>query len=247
MWVPDAAQLSAGADGRFAPTAQRHNVGPAGPCARKGRQHGAPSGLAPKNPSIRCVPREGIDRTVAHVFDLVRESSTCVARLPQPRHRGWGAPREPCSALSRRWHRSSPRRGRASISEKASNSGAGRWWRRATLQGPFPGVEGGRVSVEDWRARADATARRARSEAWAPRRRSWLGHVGGTGELSTDSGEPQGSRIDGVVGSSSNFPLALPLMLISIASRHCSSGKVPAMGMLNFPAAAACAISPNVS
>jgi hypothetical protein len=48
-------------------------------------------------------------------------------------------------------------------------------------------------------------------------------------------------------GRSSNFPLALPLMLISIASRHCPSGKVRAIGMLNFPAAAACAISPNVS
>jgi len=50
-----------------------------------------------------------------------------------------------------------------------------------------------------------------------------------------------------VVGSSSNLPPALPLVLISIASRHCSSGKVRAMGMLNFPAAAACAISPNAS
>jgi hypothetical protein len=53
--------------------------------------------------------------------------------------------------------------------------------------------------------------------------------------------------VDGMVGRSSNFPFALPLMLISIASRHCSSGKVRAMGMLNFPAAAAYAISPNVS
>ena len=55
------------------------------------------------------------------------------------------------------------------------------------------------------------------------------------------------AEVVGAVGRSNNFPLALPLMLISIASRHCSSGKVRAIGMLNFPAAAACAISPNVS
>jgi hypothetical protein len=48
-------------------------------------------------------------------------------------------------------------------------------------------------------------------------------------------------------GRSSNFPLALPLVLILIASRYCSRGKVRAMGMRNFPASAACAISPNVS
>src|SRR5262249_56170906 len=68
-----------------------------------------------------------------------------------------------------------------------------------------------------------------------------LDHLGRDRPVQGDPG------VDGVVGRSSNFPLALPLMLISIASRHCSSGKVRAMGMLNFPPPAACPISPNVS
>jgi uncharacterized cupin superfamily protein len=50
---------------------------------------------------------------------------------------------------------------------------------------------------------------------------------------------PGGDRPVQGVGRSDDFPLALPLTLMSIASRQCSSGKVRAIGMLNLPAAAA--------
>ena len=41
--------------------------------------------------TILTIPREGIDRTFAHVFDLVRESLIGAATLPHPRARRQGA------------------------------------------------------------------------------------------------------------------------------------------------------------
>ena len=146
----------------------------------------------PHTPVGARPPREGIDRTFAHVFDLVRESSICIPTLPQPRHRGWGAPREPFSALSRRWRRSSPDEGALPHRRKRRTRG------RADTLAPIGG-QARRIEVYAWCWRSldravrpdDRRRRSSRKSSSAtamtafcsgnPRQSIWLGLKAGAG------------------------------------------------------------------